>query len=563
MKSHHWIFISCLLLVADVISAQVALMEKRVTIQYFNVELKEALEGISRDYNVNFTYSIDRISVDQIVSADVQNTPLSNALDELLEETDITYANIGDQVVLKVDLEKRRLLAERKAQREAAARAKAAKPKWVKQNVTIPAQIAGYHSPTKVVDEPAYEMGIYPEWDPFFYNVSLEEEIEFFVDDIFEETANGEKVAQITLFGNVGTNMNNNYTTTNRISANILWGYNGGVNGTEVGGILNAVVNDVKGIQIAGVGNVVGGEVDGTQVGGIFNVNQGTTKGIQAAGITNVGSEIKGVQASGILNVAWQKSSGVQAAGILNVARKGSSGIQAAGIGNIAGRESKGGMQVSGIFNINGGKTNLQVAPILNVGKNVKGCQIGLINIADTIGGASIGLINIVKNGYNRVEFSGADVLYFNAELKLGSRGFYNIFHAGFRPINNQDGHYGYGYGIGTFIGTRKKRWGHNLELLATQINDINRPADAGVQSTSKLNLLNQFRWTIDYRVGRRTSLFVGPTFNVMVSKLVDQTTGEYALDILPSYTLFEEINPGLEPTYIAGWVGFNAGIRF
>ena len=158
----------------------------------------------------------------------------------------------------------------------------------------MPLQIAEYHSPTRVVEEPAYEMDIYPVWDPFFYNVTLEEEIEFFVDEIFDETNDGEKVAQITLFGNVGTNMNNNSTTTNRVSANILWGHNGGVNGTEVGGILNSVVNDVKGIQIAGVGNVVGGDVEGTQVGGVFNVNQGTTKGIQAAGITNVGSEIKG-----------------------------------------------------------------------------------------------------------------------------------------------------------------------------------------------------------------------------------------------------------------------------
>jgi len=158
-------------------------------------------------------------------------------------------------------------------------------------------------------------------------------------------------------------------------------------------------------------------------------------------------------------------------------------------------------MQASGVFNINGGKTNLQVAPILNVGRNVKGCQIGLINIADTIGGASIGLINIVRNGYNR---------------------------AGFRPINKDEGHYAFGYGFGTFIRTKKKRLSHNLELLATQIKDIKNIERTEVASTKKLNLLSQFRWTIDYRVGRRTSIFFGPTFNVMFSKLVNQTTNEY-----------------------------------
>lgn len=546
MKSHHWIFITCLLFATNALFAQVAIMERRVTIQYFNVELEEALEGISKDYDVNFTYSIDRISVDQIVSADVENIPLSLALEELLEETDITYASIGDQVILKVDVGKRKLLAERRAQEKAVSKSKREPPQWVKQNVTILLQIASYDSPTKYLEEPAYEMGIYPVWDPFYYNVTLEEEIEFFVDDIFDESPDGEKLAQITLFGNVGTNMNNNFTTTNKISANILWGHNGGVNGTEVGGLVNSVVNDVKGIQIAGIGNVVGGEVEGTQVGGVFNVNRGTTKGIQAAGILNVGKEIKGVQV----------------AGILNVARKGSVGIQTAGITNIAGRESKGGMQVSGILNVNGGTTNLQVASILNVGRNVKGCQIGLINIADSIGGASIGLINIVRNGYNRVEFSGSEVLYFNAELKLGSRGFYNIFHAGYRPLNQEEGHYAFGYGFGTFIRTKNKRLSHNLEILATQIIDIDRPADLGGQSSKKLNLLNQFRWTIDCRIGRQTSLFIGPTFNLMVSKLVDQTTNEYALDILP-YTFIDEVTKGADPIYLAGWVGFNAGIRF
>ena len=546
MKSHHWIFITYLLFATNTLFAQVAMMEKRVTIQYFNVELEEALEGISKDYDVKFTYSIDRISVDQIVSADIENTPLSVALEELLEETDIIYANIGDQVVLKVDLGKRKLLAERSTQKKAISKSKPKNPNWVRQNITMPLQIVSYHSPTKYLEEPEYEIDIYPVWDPFFYNVTLEEEVEFFLDDIFDESSNGEKLAQITFFGNVGTNMNNNSETINQVSANILWGHNGGVNGTEVGGIINSIVSDVKGIQIAGVGNVVGGEMEGTQIGGVFNVNQGTTKGLQVAGITNIGSKIKGIQA----------------AGILNVAREGLSGIQVAGIGNVAGRISKGGMQVSGIFNVNRGETDFQVAPILNVGKNVKGCQIGLFNIADSIGGSSIGLINIIRKGYNRIEFSASEVLYFNVELKLGSRGFYNIFHTGFRPHKDVEGYFAFGYGFGTYIRTKKKRLSHNLELLVTQINNIKRSPDEGGQSTEKLNLLNQLRWTIDYRIGRQTSLFVGPTVNVMVSKLVDQSTHEYRLDILP-YTFFEEIDPGLTPTYIAGWIGINAGIRF
>jgi hypothetical protein len=109
----------------------------------------------------------------------------------------------------------------------------------------------------------------------------------------------------------------------------------------------------------------------------------------------------------------------------------------------------------------------------------------------------------------------------------------------------------------------------HNLELLATQIQDVDRPAEntPGVgfvnnNNGMKLNLLTQFRWSMDIKLTRRMSLFVGPTFNVMFSRIVNPTTGEYELDILPR-TLFEQNGTGAKPTYIAGWIGFNAGFRF
>ena len=584
MKNSHLITIFLLLFVTHMTWGQNAMLEKKVTIQYFDVKLEDALDDISKDYDVNFSYSIDRVEVNQKVTVDVENTPLSIALSDMLEETDITYAGIGDQVVLKTDFKKRKLLSERKPKPELIT----PEPKKetfvpiVKPYVVQPRRISSIDFRRQRLSAPTVELFETPEMVGLDYEMEIIEEEE--IDLKIDLTPLRRKGAQVTLFGSLGTNFSNNDSTTNSISANILWGKNGGVNGTEVGGLVNSVVRDVNGIQIAGLGNTVGGDVNGTQVGGLFNVNKGSTRGVQASGLLNVGSDVKGVQATGLVNIASKGSTGIQASGIGNIAgsdskggvqasgifnvNRGNSNVQAAGLVNHS--RGKNNIQVAGVFNFNRKSTNMQVAGILNVAKEVNGFQIGLINVADSVGGASIGLINIVKRGYNRFEISGADVLYFNAELKLGSRGFYNIFHAGFRPsneINGQDGHYALGYGFGRVFGKRYKMINHNVELLATQIMDIDRPTEIVngeiLQHTQKLNLLTQFRYSIDCKLTRRVSVFIGPTFNVMFSKLVNKTTGEYNLDILP-YTFFEEKEAGgIDPLYIAGWIGVNAGIRF
>lgn len=570
MENNHWKLTLLFVFFANVLFAQSSMLQKKVTVQYFNVKLEDALEEISSDYDVNFSYSIDRISVHQKVSADVENAPLSIALEDLLEETDITYASIGDQVVLKTDKKKQYLLSQRNKKKEKIIEEPKPQPVIIRREyVTRPLQIGLYREKTEELQAPIYQIDLETHYDPDFYT-SAADELEEEGYELFEKAPDGDRIAQVSLFGSLGTNGGYNRNTTNKLSANIFWGRNGGVNGTEVGGILNSVVHDVKGIQVAGIGNTVGGNVNGTQVGGIFNVNRGETNGVQAAGIVNVGRETKGVQAAGILNVSRKGSSGIQAAGIGNVAGVNSrAGIQASGIFNVNRGNSN--MQVAGLVNVSRGKTNLQVAGILNVGNVVKGAQVGIINIADSAD-ATIGLINIVKRGYNRLEMSGSEVLYFNAEMKLGSRRFYNIFHFGFRPLNQSEGHFAYGYGVGTVISTKNPRKSHNLEVLATQINDVNQP---GVNDL-KLNLLNQLRWAMDFRVGRRTSLFFGPTFNVMVSKMVDLDSRTYNLDILP-YTLFESVSvkttttttvsglntTTIRPLYVAGWIGLNAGIRF
>ena len=536
MKKNRIFIILALLFCVKMIFAQAMVLEKKVTIQYFDVRLEEALDDISESYDVNFSYSINMISVDQRVSADVHEESLAFALNDLLDDTDITYIRVGNHIVLKVDEEKRRLLSQRK---EKVIPVLPEPPAiWTKEILETPELITSKDCAPLPVEFAELIVNLKPVYHPI-------KKVEVLFPPIIEKHYDPQlKLAQVSLVTGLGTNKGRSSSTTNRVSANILWGKNGGVNGAEVGGLVNTIVNDVEGVQIAGLGNSVGNDVTGTQIGGVFNLNRGKTRGVQVGGVLNVSRDVNAVQAAGVLNVATESFDG----------------LQAAGLGNVSGADSEGGLQIGGLFNINTGNARGQVSSLLNIGRKVEGFQIGLINIADTVSGPAIGLISLVRKGYNRVEISGADLLHTNLELKLGSHQFYNIFHGGYRPEKNKEV-WGVGYGAGTQLKTKKDRWTHNLELLATQI----------IPKTNwdkKMNLLSQFRWSVDFRVGKRTSLFAGPTFNVKV-KESDEPFDIAGYTSLASKTFFEttlsNLNDPTNPKYhlVEMWAGFNAGIRF
>jgi hypothetical protein len=87
----------------------------------------------------------------------------------------------------------------------------------------------------------------------------------------------------------------------NKFSFNVLGGYNGGVNGLEIGGLFNMNKQDVKYVQVAGLFNVVGGNITGVQVAGITNTVYKSMNGVQMAGILNqVNENATGLQVAGL-----------------------------------------------------------------------------------------------------------------------------------------------------------------------------------------------------------------------------------------------------------------------
>lgn len=532
-------------------------MSKEVSFVYHNQRLEDVLEDLSARYDVRFAYSKEMIPVDQEISVRVKEKPLYAALDDLFAYTPVVYAPMAGQVMLRTDRNKRVIRlsklepAERKVEQMSPIHPPTPSEALLLTQLRQEREKYAHMAPIQNENSPKKIAGGKRE----------ETKLEDYRLPTFEyEGAQGSdrRLAQISVFSSVGTNLQKSKELTNHVSVNLLWGKNGGVEGLEVGGLMNKVTQDVKGLQIAGMANKVDGNTIGTQAAGMFNIGKGQVKGMQAAGIFNVSGETDAVQSAGLFNVS-RDFSGVQMAGLFNIAKGASNGVQLATFFNYSREQT--GTQMSTLFNIGGDVRWGQASTLLNVGKNVSGFQFGLINVADTVSGSSIGLLNIVKKGYNRVEFSGGEALHANVGLKLGSHHFYNVFHVGAHwddqtltnGASQQDVSIswglGYGFGSALRLGNRALL---NVEAVAIHINE-------GERWTDQLNLLNQLRFLLDVRVARRTSIFAGPIGNLMVSKLYDADADRFGSTIMP-YTLYDETNNG---TNVKMWIGFNAGIRF
>lgn len=219
---------------------------------------------------------------------------------------------------------------------------------------------------------------------------------------------------QFSVLPTIGTNGKLSSVTSVNSSFNLLGGIVGGVNGFELAGLFNIDIDTVQYVQVAGLFNSVGGYQRGVQVGGLFNVNFNDFNGLQVGGISNiVKKDVYGVQIGGINNLVLSKVNGIQLAGISNVVKKDVSGLQIAGISNLVLNRTQG-IQLAGISNVASDSSSvIQIAGIHNqLGKNSTGFQLagisnvvedqfrgvqlsGLVNYAQNMKGMQIGFINV------------------------------------------------------------------------------------------------------------------------------------------------------------------------
>lgn len=76
-----------------------SILDKRITINIHNTPLKEALQKISTEANVGFSYSDELVSLPKRVTIDAESKPLKAVLDIIVCGHNTTYRTVGNQIV--------------------------------------------------------------------------------------------------------------------------------------------------------------------------------------------------------------------------------------------------------------------------------------------------------------------------------------------------------------------------------------------------------------------------------------------------------------------------------
>ncbi len=495
------------------LNAQTVDLNRKVTLRYKNQRLGFILSDVSRKYGIPFSYSSNFIPVKKRITITERNIPLGEGLHKLFTPTQIIYAVIGNSIALKID-ESKEVISIIEPSIERNRNIKMEELSFLKRS-SYPILVWEHPIPAEVLAEMKIVKTVSTLEAPDKTNIT----------NSFLE----KEMVQVTLIPPYGTNRELAENTTNTFSFNILWGRNGGLNGIEVGGFVNTITNNMRGFQLAGIGNQVEGDAQGGQLATIFNYNKGFTKGVQAS----------------LFNIA-NTASVIQIAGIANFIQADFDGVQASLVSNYA--KGKADMQFSlGINKASEVKT-LQVG-LINIADDVAGRQIGLVNISDKSEKTSFGFLNIVKNGYNRIEVGANDALYASVGIKTGARKFYNIFQFGSRFTEDT---WSIGYGVGTAFQLKERQHFH-LEYVASHVNE-------GDIWTKELNLLNQFKFSFDWRLQGKKSVFLGPSWNLLVSKRMNAETLAIIGSELPDYTILDTTRKN---TNWKMWFGINGGFRF
>ncbi len=378
---------------------------------------------------------------------------------------------------------------------------------------------------------------------------------------------------QVSFLPYLGTNHRLSGSVSNKYSFNLLGGLSRSTSKMEVSGFLNVDREDVKFLQLAGFGNIVGGKSLGLQSAGFFNINGHGFEGVQLAGFINTNGRsasgvglagfiniqdqnFKGLQGAGFMNINADTLNGYQAAGFLNINGKDLKGLQAAGFLNINGGNLKG-AQLSGFGNVNGGKIiGVQAAGFFNVANKVKGTQIGFINIADSLEGVALGFFSFVKSGYHRLEIAGESDSQLSLSFRSGTKGFYNILSAGLlKPtvVNRNENLFTLGYGFGTSFQLGNK-FQITLDVLSQQV------TNEGL--VNSLQMLNKLNLNLDYFIGKKFSVFVGPQLTYALLDMDDETIYPQLIALMPEI-IYAQKNFGAINLHQRWSLGFKAGLRF
>jgi hypothetical protein len=213
-----------------------------------------------------------------------------------------------------------------------------------------------------------------------------------------------------------------------------------------------------------------------------------SVRNVSVGALGAISSGIDGVAVSGLANVDPGPVCGAEIAGLVNVAT-GVQGAQIAGLVDVAGGDSMG-LQLS-LVNVASGR--------------LRGAQIGLVNVADDAD-AQVGLVNIDVHGRLRLDaWTKAESGMVLAGVKHGPAHSHWIYAFEMNAVSGRP----WGVlGVGGHVTPAERLYVDFDLLFHVQL----------VPTTTSPNQLSEIRAVVGYGFAPRLSVFVGPTFNVLVA---------------------------------------------
>lgn len=457
--------------------AQGSQLKKKMSVQAKDIPVKDVLKIMEKKGGFLFSYNAQIANTDRKVSVDYRQESVEKILDHLFQKQ-LEYKSVGKHIIFfKKDISKEELKKNKKitytisgfiVDHKSGALIKSATVHDVQGSfsaltnekgrfqIELPADNPyrsisfsrnGYQD-TIIIIHPKegdeLQISLVPVKPPVdileakndssgFPPIDRIKMVDFLVSDEVQMHALNMEGLQQVRFGQVsflpyaGTHLKSSGSYTNRFSLNILAGYSGGVQGVEIGGLVNMNRGKVQGAQLGGLANITGGHVygvqlggllntckngvQGAQIGGIFNHNTGSVYGLQLGGVFNDSREhIRGAQIAGITNYHQGSVEGLQLSGIFGFVKDTVRGAQISGIANYCNEEVQG-AQIAGIVNTTADHVKgFQIGGISSLAGSVDGGQIsGISNIvAHRMSGTQLaGIANVVREDINGIQFAG------------------------------------------------------------------------------------------------------------------------------------------------------------
>ena len=365
-----------------------------------------------------------------------------------------------------------------------------------------------------------------------------------------------------------------------KYSLNIIAGYNGALDGYEIGlvnlnrvyaegiqiGLYNGTGGHQAGLSFASLGNVAGGDVQGLQFGGLVNVSGGFMQGLQFSGLANVSSgSMQGLQFAGLANVSGGTTQGLHFSGLANVSQSDMQGIMGAGLVNVGGGYTQGilmaglvnateefqGIALSGLVNVSEYFQGMQIAGLVNVAESGEGVQIGVINTASRFSGVPVGLISIYGDGRKNVDFWATEAGFLHAGLKLGTMDIYNMVSVDGNGALNSEDLWSIGWTIGSHA-PLEDAWSNDRFEGYFRMKDFSIRSIQGEEEDIWETHQYTYRYLLGKYITESFGIYLGPTLNLSVSDEDDERSYSW-------YSIFDANRGDHDYRF---WIGGTVGLQ-